>query len=76
MKVMIPPPDLWGSTGYLGTKEERFKEWEVVEGEEEEGKRNSLQSSSRQREVSIPVIILLGFLVKDLMGLCFLCLMG
>jgi hypothetical protein len=53
MKVMIPPPDLWGSTGYVATTEERFKEREEVEEEwgNKEGKRNSLRSCSRQREV-------------------------
>ena len=59
MKVMIPPPDLWGSTGYVGTTEERFKEKEEVEEEwgVKGGDRNSLQSCSRQREVSFPVIL-------------------
>ena len=55
MKVMIPPPDLWGSTGYVATTEERFKEREEMEEEwgNKEGKRNSLRSYSRQREVII-----------------------
>ena len=54
MKVMIPPPDLWGSTGYVATTEERFKEREEMEEEwgNKEGKRNSLRSYSRQKEVS------------------------
>ena len=55
---MIPPPDLWGSTGYVATTEERFKEREVEEWGEKGGEINSLQSCSRQREVFIAVIIL------------------
>jgi len=53
MKVMIPPPDLWGSTGYVATTEERFKEREELEEEwgDKEGKRNSLRSCARQREL-------------------------
>ena len=55
---MIPPPDLWGSTGYVATNEERFQEREVKEEiwGEKEGEKNSLQSCLRQREVSFPFL--------------------